>query len=75
MLSGLITAVPLSHDAWVTLRLSPSTSQSFCSTLTVTGLSSAVVALSVPAVGASFTAATVTVSCPFADPPFPSLTV
>ncbi|RJR93347.1 hypothetical protein CS559_04284 [Dickeya solani] len=75
MPSALITTDPLPAVAAVTVSGLPSTSLSFARTSTVTGVSSAVVALSLPVTGASFTAVTVMVSVPVATPPAPSLTV
>src|SRR5207302_969941 len=57
------------------VRLSPSTSLSLSSGLIVTGTSSAVLALSSTATGASFTALTVTVISAEFVPPLPSLIV
>src|SRR5256886_1035740 len=70
-----ITAVPLVAVTLVIVRLSPSTSLSLSNGLIVTGTSSAVLALSSTATGASFTALTVTVISAEAVPPLPSLIV
>src|SRR2546421_594104 len=56
-------------------RMSPSTSLSLSNGLIVTGTSSAVLALSSTATGASFTALTVTVISAEVVPPLPSLIV
>ena len=53
----------------------PSTSRSLLNTFTVTGVSSLVLAVSFVRVGASLTAAIVTVTVAVGVPPWPSLTV
>src|SRR5205823_2791441 len=69
-----ITAVPLVAVTLVIVRLSPSTSLSLSNGLIVTGTSSALLAASSAATGASFTALTVTVISAEAVPPLPPFT-
>ncbi len=71
-----IATLPLAP--WVTaltVSVSPSRSLSFVSTLTVTAVSSAVVAVSLFATGASFTAITVIVTVATCELALPSLAV
>ena len=78
MPSALITTVPwvLAPVATpVTLRMSPSGSVSLASTVTVTGVSSAVVLVSFTATGGSFTGVTVMFTVAVDVPPWPSLIV
>ena len=75
MVPPTITAVPLVGLRLMIVRLSPSTSLSLSKGLIVTGTSSAVLAASSAATGASFTALTVTVISAEVVPPLPSLIV
>ena len=78
MRSAVTVTVPRAGStvALVTVSGSPSTSLSFASTgMFVSGVLIGVLAISSPATGASFTAATLTVTVVVEVPPFPSLTV
>ena len=76
MLPPLTATVPCEAAVVpVTDSASPSTSVSFANTLIVTGVSSAVVAESLLATGASLTPTTVMSTVAVADPPCPSLIV
>ena len=73
VLSGLIAAVPCAAGpTLLTTSVSPSTSLSFVSTATVTGVSCGVVAVSFTATGASFTAVTVSVTVAVFESRLPS---
>jgi hypothetical protein len=74
--SALAVAVPcLGALTPLRVRVSPSRSLSLVRTAMPTGVSSAVVAVSSPVEGASFTAVIVTVTVPVAEASWPSLTV
>ena len=73
---GLATTVPCGGSLAVPMpSADPSRSESLASTLIVTGVPAAVVALSLAATGASLTGVTVTDTCPVSVPPWPSAMV